>query len=566
MNTDFQGMGGCLIIEWHYGTERSLELHSLQSQLLLSLSHAHDGKNQANKERLHTKPHKKYDPQCQRMGNGGFSPKAFYLAVCSGVASCIRAGWISSRSIDMGCTECLLLCISGSKLADMNTQSHVVVAGGGPSGVAAALAAARCGVPTTVIEYHPVLGGMGTAALVNNFCGGYHDGERFLIGGVYAEIRQLLIDRQAIYITNGGMEPYEPDAYHALLAELCDAAGVKRIHGQRIIQAVEKGSDIVLTLSDQSQVVASALVDATGDAVVAQMASVPVQLGRESDQAVMPVNMCYRFTGLDIDAAEAGWPKTIDPRTGHSRPVYINPDSGERNFFHSGHSSFIDPMLADDRASGLCSIPRDHVAAIHGVPGCPGDATVNFGRVFVNDPTDPHEMAEATQQGECQVHDGIAFFRRRLPGFADIQLQSMARQIGVRQSYQISGLYRLTQDDCLEARQFDDVIAQCNYPVDIHEPGSDKTSFFKLPEGQHYDIPWRCLIPSQGPQRLLVAGRCISADAGAMASFRVQAPALAIGEAAGIGAALAVQGNVSVRDLGHAPVQERLRAVGAVLD
>lgn len=447
----------------------------------------------------------------------------------------------------------------------MNTHAHVVVAGGGPSGLAAALAAARCGARSTLVEFHPVLGGMGTAALVNNFCGGYHDGKRFLIGGIYAEIRQALIDHNAIYITNGGMEPYEPDAYHQVLADLCDAAGVQRVHGQRIVNAVEKGAEMVLTLSDQSQIVADALVDATGDAVVAQMAGVPVQLGRDSDQAVMPVNMCYRFTGLDIDAAEAGWPSSIDPRTGHSRPVYTNPQSGERNFFHSGHSSFIDPMLIEDREAGLCSIPRDHVAAIHGVPGCPGDATVNFGRIFVNDPTDREEMAEATQRGELQVHDGIEFFRRRLPGFANIKLLAMARQIGVRQSYQIRGVYRLTQDDCLAARQFDDVIAQCNYPVDIHEPGSDKTSFFKLPEGEHYDIPWRCLLPENGPQRLLAAGRCISADAGAMASFRVQAPALAIGEAAGIGAALSAQAGVSARELGHAPVQERLRAVGAVL-
>lgn len=447
----------------------------------------------------------------------------------------------------------------------MNNPSHIIVAGGGPSGIAAALAAARAGCRVTLIEFHPVLGGMGTAGLVNNFCGGYFDHERFIIGGIFREIRDLLIKDGALYETCR-MEPYEPEAFHRINSALLDAAGVQCLFGQRVTACNESHDGLHLTLSDGSRLTADGVVDATGDAAVAHMAGVPRRLGRDSDAAVMPLTMCYRFTGLDLDAAEAGWPGFNDDRNGHRRPVYIDPNTGERNFFHSGHSDFIDPILAAERAAGRVTIPRDHVAVIQGVPGCPGDATVNFGRVFVNDPTDPVEMAKATELAEQQVHEGIDFFRRCLPGFANIKLVTMARTIGVRQSYQIEGLYRLTQDDCLQQRQFDDVVAQCCYMVDIHEPGSDTTTCKLLPPKTHYDIPWRCLVPRVGPARLIAAGRCISADAGAMASLRVQAPAMAIGEAAGIGIAIAAQQNTHLRELDPTLVQNALRQAGAILD
>ena len=203
---------------------------------------------------------------------------------------------------------------------------------------------------------------------------------------------------------------------------------------------------------------------------------------------------------------------------------------------------------------------------IHGVPGCPGDATVNYGRVFLDDPTDPDQFAAAKAEATAQVEDGMNFFRRNFPGFENISLVETAMTLGVRQSYQIVGQHRLTAQECLDCTQFDDIVVQCRYMIDIHEPNSDKSTCITLPEGQHYDIPWRCLVPTTGPRNLAAAGRCISAEAGAMASFRVQPSAMAIGEAAGVGVALAAKAGIPLKDLPAAAVQERLRETGGIPD
>ncbi|MFM2091949.1 MAG: hypothetical protein RLZZ127_2438, partial [Planctomycetota bacterium] len=126
---------------------------------------------------------------------------------------------------------------------------RILVAGAGPAGFAAALAAARLGVRVVLVEPHPVLGGMGTAALVNNFCNAYNDWERFIIGGIFAEVRGELIRRGALYATRS-MEPYEPVAYDRLLGELLDGAGVERLHGRRIAAAVADGAGLRATLDD----------------------------------------------------------------------------------------------------------------------------------------------------------------------------------------------------------------------------------------------------------------------------------------------------------------------------
>ena len=439
----------------------------------------------------------------------------------------------------------------------MKHTHDVLVAGGGPAGIGAAIAAARVGVKTALIERHDVLGGMGTAGLVNNFCPAHLDGYRLIIGGVFAEIRRELMARRAIHASPDGrymMEPYDPEVFAAVARELCEQAGVDLLLDKQVTR-VQAGGTACLSFADGSAARGRTVVDTTGDAMVAAAAGVPFTFGREKDHAVMPLTYCYEIGPIDLDALEAGLDAV----------VRVDEATGEKCCCISTHP-VVDRWVAEARASGELTIPRDHVASIMSIPGRADHATVNFGRVGCKDPTDPVQLAQAEQEGRRQIEEGLRFFRKYLPGFAQIRLIQAARQIGVRETRQVVGLYTLTGEDAAGCRQFEDAIAQCCYAIDIHDPDSEKTMLREFRRGTHYDIPWRCLIPAQGPSNLVVGGRCISATQEAMSSFRVSPSVMAIGEAAGVTAALAAMNGGDVRKVSPDDVRKRLSETGAILE
>jgi hypothetical protein len=429
----------------------------------------------------------------------------------------------------------------------------VAIIGGGPAGFGAALGAASHGARTVAVEKHPALGGMGTSGLVNNFCCAHNDGVRLIIGGVFARLRGRLLARGKLY-EHRYAEPYDPAAFEEETRAMCAEAGVTLLLGQTVTGAdFPARAPAVFRLADGTEITARTVVDATGDATVAARAGVPFTFGRPSDHAVMPLTYCYKMGPMDLEQLAATYPHGVrtDPRTGE-RFVWLSP--GLKDEVQAAH------------AAGDLSIPRDCVAVLTSVPGQPQNATVNFGRVFIKDPTDPGQLRLADEEGQRQVRDGLRFFRKYVPGMQNVKLLQLARQIGVRESRQIRGLYTLTKEDVVGCRQFADVIAQCWYPIDIHEPGSDKSTMVLLPEGQHYDIPWRCLVPAQGPENLIVAGRCISASHEAMSSLRVSPSVMAIGEAAGVTAALAAATGSPIGQTDVRLVQEGLRANGGILE
>jgi hypothetical protein len=158
----------------------------------------------------------------------------------------------------------------------------------------------------------------------------------------------------------------------------------------------------------------------------------------------------------------------------------------------------------------------------------------------------------------------VAFLRRHVPGFEHAYAVQSGVTIGVRETRRIRGEYQLTADDVLSARKFDDVVARCAYPIDIHNPRGPGTIMQRLPPGEAYDIPLRCLLP-QGADRLLVAGRCLSGTHEAMSSYRVTPVAMATGQAAGVCAALAVRTDKAPREVLTAKVQAELVRQGASL-
>jgi hypothetical protein len=187
----------------------------------------------------------------------------------------------------------------------------------------------------------------------------------------------------------------------------------------------------------------------------------------------------------------------------------------------------------------------------------------NTTRVVKLSGTDADELTRAELAGRRQAGQMAGFLRAHVPGFEHAALIATGVQIGVRESRRIRGDYLLTTEDVLEGRKFDDAIARGSYPVDIHNPAGSGTVIRELRPGESYDVPYRCLCP-MGLTNLLVAGRPVSADHGAHSSLRVMPIAMAIGEAAGVAAAMAVPAR-DVRAVSADGLRGRLRERGASL-
>lgn len=429
----------------------------------------------------------------------------------------------------------------------------VAVIGGGPAGVAAAIAAGRSGAKTCLIERYDVLGGMGTAGLVNNFCNAHFDGERYIIGGIFADIRGRLIDSGSLFVTEG-MEPFNHQAYGELLAAACQEAGVAIMLNTEILSSDFSERQTRFRCARGRAISARTVVDATGDATILHSAGVRCSMGRPKDGAVMPLTFCYVIGPVDIAELEAGLPDAFQ----------MDLKSGLPYIYLGGQPQLIE-WIRQARQAGELTIPRDRIAVAYAIPGAREYIAVNFGRVMVEDPTDSQQLAEADKIGRAQADEGEAFFRKYVPGFKSARITEYARQIGVRESRQIEGRYCMTGEDVLQCRQFDDVIAQGRYSIDIHEPNSESTTLITLPFGKHYDIPLRSLIPTSGPANLIAAGRCISATHEAMSSFRVSPSVMAIGEAAGVIASLAALRDTDVADVPYDEVREVLLTHNGIL-
>lgn len=193
-----------------------------------------------------------------------------------------------------------------------------------------------------------------------------------------------------------------------------------------------------------------------------------------------------------------------------------------------------------------------------------GEIHFNTTRVVKRDGTSAEDLTAAELEARQQVQEMVKFLTDKVPGFADAYLSATGTQIGVRETRRIVGEYVMTGEDVLEARKFRDGIARGCYDIDIHNPAGTGTVIKSLPSGESYDIPYRCLCP-RGFENLLVAGRPISATHEAHSSVRIMPIATAVGEAAGVAAAMGVDGDKSISKIDVTALRQRLLARGANL-
>ena len=426
--------------------------------------------------------------------------------------------------------------------AQLLPKTDVLVIGSGSAGSTAAIAAAQEGASVTLVERYGFMGGTSTAVL-DTFCGFYvysADGAgRKVVGGIPDRVveelmaRNKAIIRSSTYWRAGNVITYCPHTLKVVWEQLAQEAGVCLLYHTYVIDTLMHDARITgviaATKGGLIRLEADLVIDASGDADVAFYAGVPCETAQ--DQPVQALTTTFRLANVDVERARQTSESTLHM------------------------------MMAQAAASGAYNLPRAGGDLFH--TPLPGVIATNITRLSGVDPTDPVQLTHAEIEGRQQALEYARFLCEQIPGYENAYLAGLGTQIGVRESRRIFGEYRLTRDDVLEARRFEDAIGQCGWPFESHSVG-DAAQVEYLAEGQTYDIPFRCLIPQQ-VDNLLVVGRCLSADHDAHASVRVMAQCMAMGQAAGVAAAIAAKQGIGLREIPITQLQTRLREIGAVI-
>jgi len=405
-------------------------------------------------------------------------------------------------------------------------DADVLVVGGGPAGIAAAVAAGRSGARTALVERHGFLGGTGTAGLVTIFMPWERNGQA-VVAGLFAEIRE----RMSTHL--GGIEGplFDPEALILTALDMLEDAGVELLLHSPAVDVVRDGEAVrAVALASKGGLRAAAgkvIVDCTGDADIAALAGCPTVKGRPQDGLTQPLTACFHVGGVDLDAMPPGADMTAAYRAARER--------------------------------GEVDCPREDVLYMRTVH--PGGLLFNTTRVTHVDGSDAAGLTRAEILARRQAEAIFGILKREFAAFRDAFIVRVAAQVGVRETRHIVGEYTLTGDDALECRRFGDSIACCCYPIDIHSPDGEGTVLRSL-QGDYYEIPYRCLLP-RGVDNLLVAGRPISADHVAHSSLRIMPTCFALGEAAGVAAALAVGEGVQPRQVPAEKLRAELVSRGA---
>jgi len=442
----------------------------------------------------------------------------------------------------------------------------VLVAGGGPTGVAAALSAARNGARVLLVERGGFLGGSATAAQVPAFCP-FSDKEKAVVRGIGWEVLTEMLRRtdRPLPVADDPKAarmdwvPIDVEVLKCLYDDLCEQAGVQVLFHtfvpEVVIEEEDKGRIAAVVLASKDGLTlarAQTFIDATGDADLAARAGCPFEQGDENGRT-QGMTLCFTVAN-------------------GSREAYLA-------YVYKTGDGYLARLIAEAKANNDYDLPDASLVGL----GFKNEnvAGANMGHVYGADATDSRRLSQAERDGRRVVQKLLPFLRKYVPGQENLFLVSTGPQIGVRESRRIVGDYKLTLDDYLACRSFEDDIARNAYFIDIHavtteaaaraktisDTASDTAAktHYALPPGESHGIPYRCLLP-QGIENLLVAGRSLSADRAVQGAARVMPFCFAMGEAAGLAAALSARDHAGrVRDVNIADLQTRLRAQGAWL-
>ncbi len=447
-----------------------------------------------------------------------------------------------------------------------NLTYDAVVIGGGPAGAVAAIAAARNGAKTLLVEQYGYLGGMLTVAGVGPQMT-FHAGKVQVVRGIADEIICRL---QELGLSPGHMEdfvgyassvtPFDAEGMKYILETMAQEAGVQLLYHTVFTGCtVENGKITKVQLYSKNgffDVEAKVFLDCTADADLSTRAGVPSLYGRESDHLAQPMTMNIKVAGVDRE-------KMIEyVRSSRSDMLATIPFDRLHELPRAGIQGAYS-LIEKAKAAGEFDVDRNMVLCFE--TNTPGEFILNMSRVIRKSAVDAFDLTDAEVEGRRQARQILAFMRKNIPGFENCRIISTGPHIGIRESRKIHGIYKLTAEDLLDNRMFEDAIAMGGYPIDIHSPDGASMKHRYLKPGSWYSVPYRSLVTNE-IENLIVAGRCISATHEACAAIRVTPIVMAIGEAAGTAAAQSAATGECANRLDTQLLRETLKKANAFLD
>jgi hypothetical protein len=427
-------------------------------------------------------------------------------------------------------------------------EYEVAVLGGGPAGIAAAVAASRAGRRTLLIERYGFLGGMGTAAGVTNFCGlhaNVHGELHRVVRGVASDLLSR-IDRlgglNAPHLILGKIfaQAYDTAAYKIAADDLLAAHKVDILFhalGAGVVMHDDKHINALMveTKAGRQAVRAKIFIDCSGDGDLAAWSGAPYEVGDNAGSMLYP-SMMFRLNGVDPEKAGDAW------RT-------------------------IPALMEQAEAAGTHKFPRK--AAIVRPQRSQIEWRVNFTQLARKDGTavnglEPDDLTRGEIEGRRQAVKAFEFLRT-VPGFEKSYIVDLPPQLGIRETRRVVGGYMLSGEDVLGCASFEDSIGVNGWPIESHVAGDVIFKFPPIPQSRGFnELPYRMLVP-EGVDNLLMAGRCASMTHDGQSAARVSGACFAMGEAAGSAAALALGGNTNPGDIAVEKLQQALKTQGAFI-
>lgn len=445
-------------------------------------------------------------------------------------------------------------------------EYDLIVCGGGPSGCAAALAAARAGLTTLLVEGMGQLGGSAVTALVSQWLGGRTEEGAWVVGGIFKSLSEEATEKGYALLPALAGKPYQPFGWYnwfvhgvpldpyaidRFLDEKMAAAGVDVLLHTQVVDVVVSERQIshvvIYNRSGLQAIRVKAVIDATGNAEVAFKSGCANVKGRPEDGKMTPASLIFHVYNVDQEALTRFIEQERDPK--------------------------LRRLIRQLRASGTWDFPYDLFICTR-LP-TPGEFYINTTRLTGVDGTDGQSISDGMKRGRQEVAQLMAIFQKYIPGFEHARIKAIAPQLGIRETRRIVGAYTLTVDDLTAGREFEDCIGFSMYGWDLPHP--DKPSVqpladdrisgytYKVKKALSTPIPYRIMVP-QPVKNLINPGRAVSAAGQALGPIRVMAPCMAMGEAAGIAAGQVVNEDIAFSEVNVGRLRQSLREVGAIVD